>query len=155
MAQIFDPEEERVTIFASPAFVIRFSVTKAEGEKNVLLYQVRAVVYGYSGLPKYTTPPQAFPVKVNPYLVTLVPPAGADPRPCIAELRYEHDPKGSFRFSPLVLDQDTPEVIDVRFNATQPGVYKVALEATVAQGGNHQTYRIMDQEDVMFIRFEP
>ena len=134
MASPFDPNENKPTFYASPSYVVRFMVLKHPDAQTVLISEIRATCYKWSELPEYGTAAYAFPVMVNPYLVTLIPPIDGKPRPCIAELYFHEDLDAPIRFSPMALTPDVPEVIDVRFNAVQSGVYTPALQKSRGLG---------------------
>lgn len=151
-ASPFDVEEQKPTYYFESAFVIRFLVAKRPSADSILIWEVRAIVYQWSPLPKFRPIYYAQPVQVNPYIVNLAPPTEDRPRPCVAEVYFFQDRPDALRHTPIAITSEIPEVIDVRFNATQPGVYKVALDVTICCGVEKRTYRVLDQTDVLFLK---
>src|SRR5262249_34850811 len=152
LADPFDVSAQKPTFYANPAFVIRFLVAKRATAGTILITEVHATVYRWLPLPKFKTLAYALPVLVNPYVVTLEPPIESKPRPCIAQLYFHEDRPDATPISPIAITSDVPEVIDVRFNATQPGIYQVALDVAVVRSVDKQTYRVLDPTDVLFLK---
>lgn len=149
-ASIFDPTAHGPAYYSCPSFVIRFMVAKMEAVSVFLIWELRATVYDFDPTTKFRPRMYAYPVSVNAYIVTLEPPVGGRPRPCIAESHHRIDRDDPTKYAPIAIDGDIPEVIDVRFNATEPGVYRVALDVVIAVGVNRYTHRILDTSEVLF-----
>lgn len=150
LAYIFDPAVNKPTSFVGLSYVVRFLIAKRPDAGAVLLCKIEATVYSAGPVPVSQPRKYAFPVAVNPFVVALRPPEDGRPRPCPAEFYFQDDFARGEAFVPLLLADDAPEVIDVRFNASQPGIYRVALDVTAARGSDRQTYRVLYQEDVIF-----
>jgi hypothetical protein len=156
MADPFDPSENKPTFYASPSYVVRFMIEKHADAGSVLVTGICATCYAWWELPKFSSAAYALPVRVNPYIVNLQAPVGGKPRPCVANLYFHEDQDHAMRFAPLVLESDTPSVIDVRFNAEKSGIYSFALDVLIACGVERQTRRVLDQTDVLFLEpFSP
>jgi hypothetical protein len=132
-------------------------IEKRRGLVHVTLMQVRATVYKHEPIEPFKSVSYALPVQVNPYIVMLEPPVDGQPRLCSAERHFQIDerrPKETV-FVPYAITEDIPEVVDVRFNASEPGTYSVALDVVVQHGQNRQTYRVLDRTDVYFNKYNP
>jgi hypothetical protein len=154
-ASTFDIERDNITFFATTTFVIRFIIAKAEAVRSIMLYEIRATVYQYEQLPaNYTKFMYALPQTVYPYILQLEKPIDDRPRPCLVTLFCPPEEKKPVSFTPLVITENIPQVIDVRFTAPTSGIYTFALDAVIASGVDRQTFRILNPASVLFEKFE-
>jgi hypothetical protein len=154
-ATSFVTADERPTFFTSISFVVRFMLEKARDVSNISLCDLQATVYDFQKLPEeYQKYKYAYPQRVYPYILELAVPDPGRPRPCLASVYYPLGSDTPLRVTPLLITEDHPVIIDVRFNAPTSGVYKFALDAVVANGVHKYTFRVLDQISVLFEKFE-
>ena len=143
------------TILGLPFLVYRFLIGKCADVPNIMLYELRAVVYGFTELPpNYVKRCYAYPQTVFPYIVELETPSEGRPRPCVVTLYLPPREAKPTPFSPLVIAEDVPQVIDVRLFAPASGVYTFALEAVIVCGVERHTFRVLDPTAVLFEKLD-
>jgi hypothetical protein len=154
-ASTFDVERDDIAFFATTALVIRFLIVKAESVKSIMLYQIQATVFEYEPLPaKYKKFMYAYPQTVYPYILQLEKAIDGRLRPCLASLFCPPGEEKPVPFTPLVITEDMPQVIDVRFTAPTSGIYTFALDAVITSGVDKHTFRILNPTPVLFEKFE-
>lgn len=152
---IIDPNavDSRLTWFVS-ALVVQFAIEKKHTLKHAVIDHFTAIVHETRPIPKYQRLMQAFPAEASLYYIDLDVPAGMQRR----EFRpnryfvkaHEGAPEAE-QFPPtMVLNDDTPAQIAVRFNAKTPAMYLVELEATVSAGSDREVLSVMPPQWMIF-----
>jgi hypothetical protein len=134
-----------------PRLTFRFLIAKSVHVPSIMLYGLQAVVYKYEGLPKgYKTFMYAYPNTVFPYILDLEKPVDDRRRPCPANFYWPRGESKPLPFTPLVINDDVPQVIDVLFTAPESGVYTFALDAVITSGVDRHTFRVSNPAPVLF-----
>jgi hypothetical protein len=154
-ASIFDLVTDDLVFFASGTFILRFLIAKKMGAPQITLYQMVATVYETKPLPPFRSRSYALPQQVYPFFLTLEPPIDGKPRPCPAKYYCRPGDGKPVHAAPLTITEDCPEVIDVRFTATESGIYEFALDAIVMVGMQRHTFRVFNREAVLFEKHIP
>ncbi len=152
---IFDPDAagSRLTWFVS-ALVIQFSVARKHTLKQAIIDHLTAIVHETKPIPKYKRLMQVFPAQASLFYIDLDVPGGMQRRE-FRPNRYFVQATGenpeTEQFPPtLVLDDDVPAQIAVRFNAKTPAMYLVELEATISSGTDREVLNIMPPQWMIF-----
>ncbi len=152
-ARPFDVKNEmsELLLLGLPTYALRFLIAKSPNVPSIMLYELRAVVYEYSGLPEgYRHLMYAYPLTVFPYIIDLAEPVESRPRPCVSTVFIPPGEKTPVPFAPLVIDDEVPAVVDVRFNVSKSGVWNFALDAVIMAGISRYTFRVFDPGTVLF-----
>ena len=157
---IFDPDdsETRLTSFFS-AFVVQFSVQKRQNLKNAVLDHLVVTVHETKPIPEYRSLMGAYPSEVNLFYIEIDKNNGKTPREFRPERYYtkktddkteqEHYP------APIVLDDDLPAQIAIRFNAKSSAMYLMSMDAVVSSGDDREKLSVMPPQWAIFERWDP
>jgi len=147
----FDAAKVDPRYFVAGTFILRFAVMKPPSQRSITLFEIKATVYDFRELPPLSPPSlSAYPQTVYPYVLKLSPPVDRAPRCCIASIFYPPGESAPVDFTPLLIDDDVPQVIDVRFTADPPGIYQFSLDIVIMQGVEFQTFRVQPPMRVLF-----
>jgi hypothetical protein len=144
-------EMQELLLLGLPTFVLRFLIAKRTGVSNIMLYGLEAVVYEHAEIPKYRPLMYAYPQTVFPYNIELAKPVEGRPHARPSMLCIPPGQTQAAPFAPLVIEDDVPAVVDVRFNVGEPGLYTFALDAVITSGVNRYTYRVFDSSRVLYV----
>jgi hypothetical protein len=153
-ASIFSLDDKDLTYFASSSFRVFFLIEKTRDDCKITLNSLCATVYDWKPLPTdFKHASYATPVKVYPYFLTLDLPETNRPRQCFATHYCPDGVDKPQQFVPIMLDSFSPEIIEVRYNARESGIYTFSLDAKFVSKGFHKTYRLHNKICVMFEKF--
>lgn len=145
--------EERFTWFIG-AFVVRFAILKKHNLRNVILNHLTAIVHEKRPIPQYRTVMQVYPAKTSLYYVEIDTPMGTarhEFRPARYFIEATDELPEHEMFPPaLVLDDDVPAQVAVRFNAKSPGMYLLSLEAAISSDTDRELLTVMPPQWVIF-----
>jgi hypothetical protein len=154
-ASTYDLERGDIAVFATTPLVIRFLIAKSESVRSIMLFEIQATVFEYEKLPDgYKTFMYAYPQTVYPTILPLELPINGRPRPCLATLFCPPGEEKPVPFAPLVITEDIPQIIDVRFTAPTSGIYTIALDVAITSGVDRHTFRTLNPIPVLFEKFE-
>lgn len=152
-ARPFDVKNEmsEILLWGLPTLVLRFLIAKKPNVPSIMLYELRAMVYEFSGPPEEYRPLMyAYPQTVFPYIIDLAEPVESKPRPCVSTIFIPPGQTKPIPFAPLVIADEIPAVVDVRFNVSKLGMYNFALDAVIMAGVSRHTFRVLDPFTVLF-----
>ena len=153
-----DGEHERMTWYVS-AFVIQFSVQKKQNLNNAVLDHLVVTVHETKPIPPYQPLFGVYPAEVSLFYVEIDANTGTIPREFRPTRFYtqatddaaetQHYPR------PIVLDDNVPAQIALRFNAKQSGMYLVSTDAVVTSADDREVLPVMPPQWIIFEMPEP
>ena len=147
-----------MTWFVS-AFVIQFSIQKHQNRSNAILDHLIVTVHETKDIPKYRPLLGVFPSEVNLFYVEIDKNLGKSPREFRPTRYYSQrsdaGPEIQHYPAPLVLDDNLPTQIALRFNAKTSAMYLMSLDAAISSGADRETLPIMPPQWAIFERQEP
>lgn len=149
----WDGHQSIPTYFESFGYVRRFKIKKRAKLKYIILDEIRVVVHGRIDIPEYRPLYGAYPTETSLYTVTIKPPAKGEVLVCTAERYYEVTERRKCQqknFASLVIDDEIPHVVTVRFNAESPGFYFVSLHAILSRGMKQEVHTVMGPSPIIF-----
>ncbi|QEF98102.1 hypothetical protein Mal15_21490 [Stieleria maiorica] len=153
-----DDEEEQMTWYVS-AFVIQFSIQKRPSLKNAVLDHLVVTVHETKTIPEYQPLMGVYPSEVNLFYVEIDKNNGTIPREFRPTRYYtkqtDSEPEQQHYPQPMVLDDDIPAQIAVRFNSKSSGMFLMSMDAVVTAGDEHETLPIMPPQWTIFEEPEP
>lgn len=155
---IFDPDNPdfRMTWFVS-GFVIQFSIEKNFRRNNVIIEHLIVTVHETKEIPRYQPLMGVFPAQVSMYYVEIGPNNGTIPREFVPSRFYlvAEDESESQQFPPpIVLDDQLPAHIALRFNAKTSGLYLMSLDASLSCGDERERLSILPPQWAIFEAYE-
>lgn len=153
-----DAEHGRLTWFVS-AMVIQFSVVKHHTLINATLDHLVVTVHESKAIPPYRMLFGVYPATASLYYVEIDKNSGHLPRE-FRPTRYFHrisddSSTEEERFpAPLVLDDNIPATVALRFNAAQSGMYLVSVNAVVSSGADQESLPVMPPQWMIFEKHE-
>jgi hypothetical protein len=156
---IFDVDEDnqRVTWFVS-AFVLQFSIQKHHNRTNVIIDHLVATVHETQPIPQYRPLMGVFPAEVSLYYVEIDSNNGTIPREFIPSRYYtmaSGDRSEAQQYPPpIVLDDDVPAHIAIRFNARTSAMYLISMDAMLSCGEERERIPILPPQWTIFERYE-
>jgi hypothetical protein len=159
-APIFDVDDkdERLTWYVT-AFVIQFSIQKKPNLINAVLDHLVVTVHETKPIPKYQPLFAVYPAEVNLFYVELEANNGTTPRnfrPTRYYTRATDDTQESQHYpQPIVLDDNVPAQIALRFNAKESGMYLISTDAVVSSGDERETLPVMPSQWTIFETPQP
>jgi hypothetical protein len=153
-----DCDDERMTWYFS-AFVIQFAIQKRHNLKNAVLDHLVVTVHETKTIPPYQPLFAAYPAEVSLYYVEIDANTGTIPREFRPTRFYTHatddTPELMHYPRPIVLDDNLPAQIALRFNAKKSGMYLVSTDAVVTSGEDCEVLPIMPPQWIIFEIPEP
>ena len=153
-----DDEGERMTWYVS-AFVIHFSIQKKANLSNAVLDHLVVTVHETKPIPRYQPLFGAYPAEVSLFYVELEANKGTTPREFLPTFYYtqatDDTPEVQHYPQPIVLDDNVPAQIALRFNAKDSGMYLISTDAVVSSGDEREKLPVMPPQWVIFERDEP
>jgi hypothetical protein len=153
-----DGERERITWYVS-AFVIQFSIQKKPNLNTAVLDHLVATVHETKPIPEYQPLFGVYPAEVSLFYVEIDANHGTIPREFRPTRFYtqatDDSPESQQYPQPIVLDDNTPTQVALRFNAKQSGMYLVSTDAVVTSGGDREVLPVMPPQWIIFETPEP
>jgi len=153
-AKTYAHNKTDLDMFCLPRLSYRILVKKAFGLPSIMLYAIKAVVYKYEPLPKYSPLFGVYPNTVFPFLIDLEKPVNDRHRTCESHLFWPPSQAAPVPFTPLTIPDEDPQVIDVRIGAQTSGIFTFALDFVIASGVDRQTFRVLNPTPVLFEKIE-
>ncbi len=154
LAKTYSHDRTDMDMFYLPRLTFRVLVQKSATASSIMLYAIQAVVFKFDPLPKYQPSFGVYPTTVFPYLIDLEKPIDDQPRTCRANLFWPSGESAPVPFTPLIIPDEEPQVIDLRIGAVTSGIFMFALDFVVASGVERQTLRVMKPTSVLFEKME-
>ncbi len=151
-AKCYPPERSDLDMLGFPRLNFRVLIQKAPQLPSIILYAVQAVVYRFDEVPRYRPMYGVYPCTVFPYLIDIEKPAGIQPRICRSDRYWPIGEPKPIDFTPLMIPDLEPQVIDVRIGAATSGLYTLALDFVIAVGVDRHTFRVLDPTRILFER---
>lgn len=154
-APIFDPDVNgaRVTWFVS-GFVIQFLIQKRQNLVNAVLEHLVVTVHETKPVPKYQYFFAVYPAEANLFYVEIEASKGAISREFIPTRYYTKAIDGVSEMqhypSPLVLNDDFPTPVALRFNAKSAGLYLLSTEVVISSGEERERLPVMPPQWAIF-----
>jgi hypothetical protein len=153
-AKTYSPDNTDWDMYYLPRLCYRVLIKKATGVPSIMLYAVKAMVYKYQPLPKYSPQFGVYPNTVFPYLIELETPVDDRPRTCESRLFWPPGHTAPIASTPLTIPDDDPQVIDIRVGASTSGIFTFALDFVIASGVDRHTFRALNPTPVLFEKME-
>lgn len=156
---IFDPDDTqtRMTWFVS-ALVLQFSVQKHPSRINAIVDHLLVTVHETKEIPKYQVLYGAYPATANLFYVEIDRnkiDIAREFRPTRFYVQESGNGPERQQFpSPIVLDDQVPAQIALRFNAKTAGMYLVSLDAIVSCGMERESLPVMPPQWMLFEKHE-
>ena len=151
-----DGKHERLTWFVS-AFVLQFSIQKNQNRTNVIVDHLVATVHETQPIQQYRPLMGVYPSEVSLYYVEIDSNNGKISREFIPSRYYtmasENGPETQQYPPPLVLDNDVPAQIAIRFNAKTSAMYLMSLDAMLSYGDERERIPILPPQWTIFERY--
>jgi hypothetical protein len=150
-----DGEQERLTWFVS-AFVLQFSVQKNHSRANVIVEHLVVTVHETQPIPPYQPLVGVYPAEVSLYYVEIDANNGKISREFVPSRYYtkasETGPETQQYPPPIVLDDDVPAQIAIRFNAKTSAMYLISMDAILSCGDERERVPILTPQWTIFER---
>lgn len=153
-AKTYAHDKTDLDMFYLPRLSYRILVKKASGLPSIMLYSIKAVVYKFESLPKYSPLFGVYPNTILPYLIDLEKPVDDRPRTYEWQLFWPPGQAAPVPFTTLTIPDEDPQVIDVRIGAPTSGIFTFALDVVIASGVDKRTFRVLDPTPVLFEKME-
>lgn len=156
---IFDVDggQERLTWFVS-AFVLQFSIQKNFNRSNVIVDHLVVTVHETKPIPVYRPLMGVYPAEVSLYYVEIDFNTGTIPREFIPSRYYsmagDDRPETQQYPPPIVLDDNAPAQIAIRFNAKKSAMYLISMDAMLSCGDERERIPILPPQWTIFERYE-
>lgn len=156
---IFDVDgvHERLTWFVS-AFVLQFSIQKNSNRTNVIVDHLVVTVHETKSIPAYRPLMGVYPAEVSLYYVEIDSNNGTIPREFVPSRYYSmaaNDlPETQQYPPPIVLDDNVPAQIAIRFNAKSSAMYLISMDAMLSCGEERERIPILPPQWTIFERYE-
>jgi hypothetical protein len=152
-----DGNNERVTWFVS-AFVLQFAIQKNPNRTTVIVDHLVVTVHETQPIPRYQPLMGVYPAEVSLYYVEIDSNSGIIPRDFVPSRYYtmasDDRPESQQYPPPIVLDDDVPAHIAVRFNAKTSGMYLISMGAMLSCGQERERVPILPPQWTIFERYE-
>ena len=152
---VVDPKQaSNPTYYVSGAYILGFKIQKKPNLGRISVDQIRVIVHRWKSLPEYEMRPAAFPTETSLYLATIRRPGNSGLTPFVAEHFYRatgNNQSEAQKFSPLVIDDDSPEQIHIRVNAEDVGDYLISIEIDVSHDLASDTVELLGPTRVLFV----
>lgn len=152
---IVDPERdnEKLTWFVN-AFVIQFSIVKRANLTHVSVDHLLVTVHETKEIPDYQPILMVYPAEADLYFVEIDKNANQTPRefrPTRFYYKATDDIDERAEFPPsLIIDDEKPAQIALRFNARNEGMFLVSVDAEISSGDDRERLPVMPPQWVIF-----
>ncbi len=148
-----DGEHEPMTWYVS-AFVIQFSIQKKQNLNNAVLDHLVVTVRETRPIPEYQPLFGVYPAEVSLFYVEIDANNGTVPREFRPTRFYtqatDGSPESQHYPNPIVLDDNVPAQVALRFNAKRSGMYLVSTDAVVISGDDRELLPVMPPQWIIF-----
>ncbi|XZE44075.1 hypothetical protein SH467x_003662 [Pirellulaceae bacterium SH467] len=152
-----DGEHERLTWFVS-AFVLQFSIQKNFNRTNVIVDHLVVTVHETKPILAYRPLMGVYPAEVSLYYVEIDSNNGTIPREFVPSRYYlrafDDRPETQQYPPPIVLDDNVPAQIAIRFNAKTSAMYLISMDAMLSCGDARERIPILPPQWAIFERYE-
>ncbi|MDY0166053.1 MAG: hypothetical protein RBS80_05885 [Thermoguttaceae bacterium] len=153
-----DGEQERMTWYIS-AFVIQFSIQKKQNVTSAVLDHLVVTVHETRPIPEYEPLLGVYPAEVSLFYVEIDANNGTISREFRPTRFYtqatDDSPESQHYPQPIVLDDNVPAQIALRFNARRSGMYLVSTDVLVTSGDDREVLPVMPPQWIIFETPEP
>jgi hypothetical protein len=145
---LFDATDENAKLsWFVNAFVIQFSILKKPNLKYVSMDHLLVTVHETKEIPEYQRVFMVYPAEADLFYVEIDKNAGRSPREFRPDRffyrRTDDAPERAVYPPTLVIDDDTPAQIALRFNAKNAGMYLVSVDAEISSGQDRERLPVM------------
>jgi hypothetical protein len=152
-----DGKYQRLTWFVS-AFVLQFSIQKNSNRTNVIVDHLVVTVHETKPIPPYRQLMGVYPAEVSLYYVEIDSNNGTIPRQFVPSRYYsmaaDDCPETQKYPPPIVLDDNVPAHIAIRFNAKTSAMYLISMDAMLSCGDERELIPILSPQWTIFERYE-
>lgn len=153
-----DDPDERITWFVS-GLVIQFSIKKDQNLQQAIVEHLVVTVHETKPVPEYRSLFGVYPAQVNLFYVEIESNKRNIPREFIPTRYYTHIANSNEESQeyppPIVLDDNTPAQIALRFNAKENGMYLISTDAVISSGDERERVPVMPPQWIIFETPEP